>query len=356
MRRQLAGMASVTETLSYDSEADMVDLVTPPGSPKPAKRFRINAQNVFLTYPKCWLSKEEALELLLDSLNGVDYVVVAFERHSNGDPHLHVQIHFIKKMDFRKENAFDLWGFDDQNNLTNFHGNYQATRSLKHVAQYCTKEQDYILWGITPEDFNKLAGRKNYYAEALHSESYTKACDIIQGGHPRDWVLSGDRIRSNLKNHFNTMIKEYAPLFEVTPFIVPQELTDWTTSWQTTRTKCLCLIGASKLGKTAWARSLQQPHMYWKGMINIDDWNPKAKVIIFDDFDWQFLPQPKILLTQAGDGTITDRYRHKTNICVSMPAILLCNDMPTDKNGFGLSVDPYWSENMLFVTIYNKLF
>lgn len=350
-----------TGTMIYHSDDELVSEVMKPKNKKKKqpvgpKRFRINAVNVFLTYPKCPLDKEEVLELILDKFTLIRYVVVAKETHEDGSPHIHVQIQFEKKKDFRKADFADLWGFDDYNNLTTYHGNYQPTRSIKSVARYCTKESDFILHGLTLEEFYQMSGKRNYFAAALHAENYVEACKIVKGGAPRDWVLSGDRIRANLKINFNAKLKEYAPMFDTLPFKPPTELKNWVSSWTTSRTPCLCLIGPSKLGKTAWARSIVQPHMYWKGLINIDDWNPEAKLIIFDDFDWQFLPQPKILLTQAGDGTITDRYRHKTNIHVSMPAILLCNNMPCLKDGLPLNMDDYWKENMVFVTIYNKLY
>lgn len=325
------------------------------GPPKP-RRFRVNALNVFLTYPKCPLPKEEVQELLLDKFKRIQWMVVAFERHQDGSPHIHVQIHFEMKVDFRTPDFADLIGYDDQNNEIVYHGNYQPTRSIKSVGKYCTKESDFLLHGLTMEEFYQKIGKRNAFAAALHAENYEAALAIIEGEAPREFVLSGDRIRLNLKLKFNKNTKVYAPLFTLTPFNIPNELQQWIDSWQPTRTRCLCLIGPSKLGKTAWARSIVQPHMYWKGLINIDDWDPNAKLIIFDDFDWQYLPQPKIMLTQAGDGTVTDRYRHKTNICVNMPAILLCNDMPELKNGTPLRQDDYWSENMTFVTIYNKLY
>lgn len=139
---------------------------------------------------------------------------------------------------------------------------------------------------------------------------------------------------------------------------IPLEVSDWveTEFVKKSRAKCLFLIGPSKLGKTHWARSLVQPHTYWKSMVNLDEWNPDGKVVIFDDFDkWEFMPNPKGYLTQAGQCTVTDKYRKKRTICVNMPAIFLCNDMPMI-GGMPLDMDNYWKDNGCFVRIYDKLY
>lgn len=92
-------------------------------------------------------------------------------------------------------------------------------------------------------------------------------------------------------------------------------------------------------------------------MVNLDTWNPDAKLLIMDDFDaWEFVPSPKVYLTQAGEATVTDKYRRKKDICVNMPAIFICNDMPMTKTGVPLCDDKYWKENGCFVRVEDKLY
>lgn len=91
-------------------------------------------------------------------------------------------------------------------------------------------------------------------------------------------------------------------------------------------------------------------------MVNLDEWNPEAKLVIFDDFDWEFLPNPKGYLTQAGQCTVTDKYRKKKTIVVNMPAIFLCNEMPKTKAGVALCQDNYWEANGSFVYVYDKMY
>ncbi|CBX51432.1 replication associated protein [Ageratum leaf curl Cameroon alphasatellite] len=60
------------------------------------RKFLINAKNYFLTFPKCSLSKEEALEqiLKLNTPTNKKYIKICRELHENGEPHLHVLMQF----------------------------------------------------------------------------------------------------------------------------------------------------------------------------------------------------------------------------------------------------------------------
>lgn len=220
----------------------------------------------------------------------------------------------------------------------------------KQASDYCKKSDDFVEYGDDPATSHPK--KYNPYSEAMQAGSYEAASLIIQSGAPRDWLMNGDRIRENLKRQFIPEFSPYVPIHEVTDFVVPQELTFWEGTWQQSRTRVLILVGASCLGKTAWARSLRQPHTYWKGMTNLDDWNPESKLLIFDDFDWKYMPQPKSFLTQAGECTVTDKYRHKKNIIVNMPAIYICNNVPA----WTPEESTYWGTNSYIVHISNKLY
>lgn len=92
-------------------------------------------------------------------------------------------------------------------------------------------------------------------------------------------------------------------------------------------------------------------------MINLDEWNPDAKLLIFDDFEnWMYTPSPKVYLTHSGEATVTDKYHKKKNINVSMPAIFLTNNMPKDMMGRPICQDPYWITNGSFVYVYEKMY
>ena len=99
--------------------------------------FQLNTKQLFLTYPQCSLSKEDALMLLQARLSEftIDKYIVAHEHHANGDDHLHCYFKLVEPFRTRDSKALDLNGF---------HGNYQGCRSAKNVIKYCTKAEDYL--------------------------------------------------------------------------------------------------------------------------------------------------------------------------------------------------------------------
>lgn len=103
--------------------------------------FTIRARSVFLTYPKCKVSKEE----LFTKLSGItatkdltieDYIV-AQEEHKDGTPHLHAYLRFSGELYITKNARF----FDVEGSHPNV---VTAVRDPKRVVKYCAKESNYI--------------------------------------------------------------------------------------------------------------------------------------------------------------------------------------------------------------------
>lgn len=166
----------------------------------------MNAKNYFLTYAQCEVTKEDMLAALLE-LEGdrIKWAVVAHELHQDGGDHLHVQIEYERPRNIRKEDHFDFLGA---------HPNIQATRRIKDVAEYVKKDGDYILHGVTEEEFVKILSNPGQkappkYAEVLSSGTYEAACEAVRRVDPRSWVNNGDRIRENLKFDFVCRFPEY---------------------------------------------------------------------------------------------------------------------------------------------------
>lgn len=89
----------------------------------------------FLTWPKCPISKEEALSILqTNDLPNIKEYIIAEEQHKDGSAHLHAFLKLEKKIRFSKA-KFDLLGY---------HGHYEPAKSWKAVAKYCQKEGNYI--------------------------------------------------------------------------------------------------------------------------------------------------------------------------------------------------------------------
>lgn len=86
----------------------------------------------------------------------------------------------------------------------------------------------------------------------------------------------------------------------------------------------LLMIGPSRLGKTAWARSLGR-HMFHSGLFSLDNWDEGAKYCVFDDIDWDYFPNKKQLLGSQYEFTITDKYRRKRTVKYGKPWIYCMN-------------------------------
>ncbi|AXH74712.1 MAG: Rep catalytic domain protein [Cressdnaviricota sp.] len=96
--------------------------------------YQINSSRLFLTYPQCTLSKEEAYDYL-ENLFKPEEILVAHELHASGDDHLHCYLRLSSPIRTRDPRFADLPG--------PFHGNYQGCRSAKRVLVYCTKGDNY---------------------------------------------------------------------------------------------------------------------------------------------------------------------------------------------------------------------
>lgn len=136
--------------------ADIRELMTGEGSSNSGKRqktghnkFRLEGKNLYLTFPQCAVTKEQALERLKKMDNGDlwKFIIVGAEKHKDGNPHLHIVLQGWQRYRSRHVNCFDFVGGK--------HGNYQTARNLRKVIGYCTKDGDYIADGINVEEFIK---------------------------------------------------------------------------------------------------------------------------------------------------------------------------------------------------------
>lgn len=112
-------------------------------SPK-KKQFRINARQLFLTYPQCTTSREVAVSRIQESplfKDNLEWVIVSQELHQDGNTHLHVGIRLKEKKLFSSVSFADFIGGQ--------HGNYQAMKNMKKCVAYITKaDASFIAHGV----------------------------------------------------------------------------------------------------------------------------------------------------------------------------------------------------------------
>lgn len=194
-----------------------------------------------------------------------------------------------------------------------------------------------------------------YSNAAANATSQAEYISMCSAGDPSGVAKSFNSIKKHAEYLFPTdEFKQYtAPKSVTCAWTLTDQLKDWVKNefTKSDRPKCLVLVGASRLGKTAWARSLGR-HMYWRGMTNVTCWDERAKYIVFDDIEWKFIPQKKSLLTCMGDATVTDKYKGKKDIVVDKVAIVLLNEFDIDS----IEESSYWKKNLSVVHVDQPLF
>lgn len=232
----------------------------------------------------------------------------------------------------------------------------------EQAVKYCKKDDTRVeMW----KEFGELSRNSNtdkkrqvddvYLNASANATSQAEYISMCSAGDPSGVAKSFNSIKKHAEYLFPTdEFKQYtAPKSVTCAWSLTDQLKDWLKNefTKSDRPKCLVLVGASRLGKTAWARSLGR-HMYWRGMTNVTCWDERAKYIIFDDIEWKFIPQKKSLLTCMGDATVTDKYKGKKDIVVDKVAIVLLNEFDIDS----IEESSYWKKNLTIVTVTQPLF
>ncbi|QDJ95217.1 replication-associated protein [Capybara virus 5_cap1_460] len=283
----------------------------------PAANFAFDGQQIFLTYPQCPLTRERIRDSLLEVAPLSKYYI-ARESHSDGNHHIHAYLNFGTRRRWTTASAFDVDGY---------HPNIQKPRSARAVIAYVGKEDAEVLHNLSEAELGGGTTDGNWRTVL---ESSTSRDDFLaQCRHlfPRDFVLSFERLEYFCGKHFGEVCESYSGRTR-DAFREPDALSNWVNDNLTTgveRPKSLILIGASRLGKTEWARSLGTA-MYFCGQFNLDDWNADASYIILDDFNFKFFPQWKSFLGCQKRFVLTDKYRKKRTVSWGKPCIVLGND------------------------------
>lgn len=305
--------------------------------------FRFAAKSVFLTYSQCNASREELLSFL-KTIRNTDptYIIVAQELHDDGNPHLHAVVHWDTRFESRNERIFDYAGF---------HANIQSPRSTKNCIRYCKKEDvSFIEFGICPHE-DQVSNPWSVAVTTSTTEKEFMAAVLELS--PRDYVLQHEKLEYFAAKHYRKEVPVYTPTFQ--QFNVPSEILAWLQdefSSDKQRKKSLILIGPSKIGKTQWARSLGK-HMYFNHLANFkDDWNDDADYIVFDDFDFDFIPNRKGFFGGQECFQISGKYMKVKTVNWGKCCIYCANSNPTIK---GDEVD-WYNENCTFVNVFNKFY
>nr|ADD92139.1 replication-associated protein [African cassava mosaic virus] len=293
-------------------------------------RFRVQAKNVFLTYPKCSIPKEHLLSFIqtLSLPSNPKFIKICRELHQNGEPHLHALIQFEGKITITNNRLFDCL---HPSCSTSFHPNIQGAKSSSDVKSYLDKDGDTVEWGRFQIDGRSARGGQqsanDAYAKALNSGSKSEALNVIRELIPKDFVLQFHNLNSNLERIFQEPPAPYISPFPCSSFDqVPDELEEWVadnvraSAARPWRPNSIVIEGDSRTGKTIWARSLG-PHNYLCGHLDLSPkvFNNAAWYNVIDDVDPHYLKHFKEFMGSQRDWQSNTKYGKPVQIKVAFP-------------------------------------
>ncbi|KAK7675911.1 hypothetical protein QCA50_021154 [Cerrena zonata] len=325
--------------------------------------FRWGGKLYFLTYSQVGDAPNEAVTNFFNGLGArVEHWGAVEEHHGDGGRHWHVFVKFGGN-GYRGRGAAAL-------DIAGIHPNIQVAKgdpaNLNRIWKYMHKEEGSTFWGtweFTPFDLSaeKMTTAKNaWYSVLRDAKDQDHAWALIDHhavGTSKDLFMNYDKIRSFVEHRWPREAVVFKPKFTDFPNL-PRALRDWwdIEAQKPDRPKSLVLISESRLGKTAWARSLGR-HTYMCGMWNSDNLDRECEYVVLDDMDpeW-FKGYYKSFLGAQQEFNVTDKYRGKTRISDwSKPCIWLCNPEMDPRNAKGFSRD-WLDKNCVFYELKWPLF
>ena len=239
--------------------------------------FRLNAKNIFLTYPHCNGSKQDLLDFINTKYPNKPFrYVIAQETHQDGSLHLHALICVIsgRGVDTRNPNYWDFNGC---------HGNYKPAANPAGLWDYLHKEDQNPLKNCDHDDLRGAHSLAQKGTRALIGKRLLEdtPLDDVVVEYPQ--LLFGyKRLKEDLKA-FQDGKKVYAemPGFLPNPWgflICPASAAKRRHYWIYSRNP--------NRGKTTWARTLEQYGGYIKSS-DFSYWGVcgRETLIIFDDYN-----------------------------------------------------------------------
>jgi len=168
-----------------------------------SKSFRLNCKRVFITFPKCDVAKELALDRIKKSTKTKHCkAIVAQEKHKDGDLHLHVYLESPKNFNVRAPSYFDFIGGK--------RGNYQKVKFREACVAYVAKEANFVSHEIDVpkiiEDHQRKKKEKKRKSETQVGPSRT-IYNMLKTGKTYEDILEEDTLGSYLVLHSSNVKK-----------------------------------------------------------------------------------------------------------------------------------------------------
>lgn len=291
-------------------------------------RTQFQGKNWFLTYPQCSLTKEEGLSLLLRTFDEQYHVltlIVAEEKHKDGETHLHALMCLQDKLRTRDAKFADIAGF---------HGNYQTARSVKNTAEYIKKDGNFIVHGV---DIVKTSGSTSSAVAKLAMTGAT--LKEIMDKFPGYMAQNQNKIEYFQRRWMEVNMETKIPLpvinwnMNETSAKIAHWLAMnlWTNGPRPLRTPQIYLYGPHHMGKTYLAETLRKSFNVYSpcpGEKYFDGFDDAHELIIFDEFCGK--SQPLSLMKMILDGQemrLPCRYRSHLKR-KNIPVMIISNNSP----------------------------
>lgn len=310
--------------------------------------YRLHGKHFFLTYPQLPDTSHTALKDHLLTQFKPKHWIVCKEQHQDGGDHYHVYMEFTDKID--KPNGLTAATY--KNVRPNSAGNI---RNAKKVITYVAKDGDWI-----SDDREWVNG---YLSKGESLYDCLKRCRssdefLVEAIKHRSWTAGSgfSGLQSLAEWHYTESI-EYIPKYVT--FAINNDLKTYIEGefLSRDRPKTLVLVGATRLGKTEWARSLG-PHVYMKSYLNFKLWNQAMQYLVLDDVPWKHLKRyEKDLIGGQQEFVANEKYMRKKRILFGKPTIILTNDQPQIWEDMSqVYYTSYFTENTSIITITDKLY
>lgn len=306
--------------------------------------FNFNAKNVFLTYPQCETLTKEALYKAAIEWGCVSGTI-GEETHQDGGRHLHAVFAFDRKRHIRSERFFDVGGY---------HPNIQSARNVKAVREYCEKEDTEPLRFGAFEKCEKIDW-EDILGSATSSEDFI---NIVASRDPAFCIKHFSNVRGFAEYRFRNRTEDFTPEFTCfrnqLPAMQDFHATLLRPSRPRQRDTSLVVIGATRLGKTEWARSLGK-HTYWSGAIDWSRHSDSNRYAVIDDIPLDYIPRIQHIFGCQHNISVSQKYKPILYFNWGIPVIYLTND----DNYLEKQPDfikTWWESNVRVVTLNNKLY
>nr|UBJ26247.1 replication-associated protein [Giant panda feces-associated gemycircularvirus] len=310
------------------------------------RRFKLDSVNyVLLTYPT--VGNDWPYQTLIDIIIGTGAVYrLGRELHKDGQPHYHCFVQWSEP--FSHADAAGLFTVGGcRPNIKRFSAN--PGRRWDYVGKYAGQKEGHTILG---DQCERPGGDKDdtertqadIWGEIICSTSQDEFFEKLAALAPKQLGCNF----GSLKLYAEWKYRPEAKVYETPEGILI-----------CLRPKGLVLFGATRLGKTVWARSLG-PHSYFGGLFNLDEYSESTDYAVFDDINGglAYFPSYKQWLGGQFDFTVNDKYKHKRTVRFGKPSIYICNEDPREVwYKPGTRPDFAWmEENCVFVEATETIF